>query len=526
MNHELHEDHDRRWWILVVLCLSLVMVILGNTVLNVAIPTLIRVLEASDRDVQWMVDAYSLVFAGLLFTAGALGDRFGRKGALNVGLVIFGAGSLFAALGDGTTEIIGGRAIMGLGAAFVMPSTLSILTNVFPPHERARAIGIWAGIAGAAGAIGPITSGFLLEHFWWGSIFFLNLPVVVLALVSGSFLVPDSRDPDQARLDLFGAALSIGAIAALVYGIIEAPQKGWLDGETLTAFGLAIAFGGVFAWWEMRTREPMLDLRYFKRRGFSGGSIAVSMMFFGMFGMFFLMTQYLQLVKGWGALETGVRTLPFAFTMMVTAPSSARIAERIGSRSTVCIGILTAALGFVIMSQADVSSDYWYIAITLVILAAGMGLTMAPSTASIMASLPLGKAGIGSAMNDTNRELGGALGIAVLGSLLVSRYTSGLESALQGLPEAAQDAARSSLGGAIGVAGPGSPLAAAAREAFTDAFSGVLLIAAAVAVVAAIAVRFVMPQQLGESEVQPRHGGAEVDTPTAPTTEIGSFPVA
>ncbi|MGH2685866.1 MAG: MFS transporter, partial [Actinomycetota bacterium] len=455
---------------LAVLCLSLLMVILGNTVLNVAIPTLIRVLEASDRDVQWMVDAYSLVFAGLLFTAGALGDRFGRKGALNVGLVVFGAGSLFAGLGDGTTEIIAARAVMGVGAALVMPSTLSILTNVFPPHERARAIGMWAGVAGAGGAIGPITSGFLLEHFWWGSIFFLNLPVVVLALASGYLLVPTSRDPDQARLDFLGAGLSIGAISSLVYGIIEAPQRGWVDGETLVAFGLAVVFGVLFGWWELRNREPMLDLRYFRRRGFSGGSIAVSMMFFGMFGMFFLMTQYLQLVKGWSALSTGVRTLPFALTMMVTAPSSARIAERVGTRNTVCTGIGVAALGFVVMAQADVQTSYWYIALALVILAAGMGLTMAPSTASIMASLPLGKAGIGSAMNDTNRELGGALGIAVLGSILVSRYTAGLDEVLRAFPETVQDAARSSLGGAIGVAGPGSPLAAAARSAFSDAF--------------------------------------------------------
>jgi len=506
----------RRWWTLAVLCLSLLMVILGNTVLNVAIPTLIRVLEASDRDVQWMVDAYSLVFAGLLFTAGALGDRFGRKGALNVGLVVFGLGSLFAALGDGTTEIITGRAIMGIGAALVMPSTLSILTNVFPPHERARAIGMWAGVAGAGGAIGPITSGFLLEHFWWGSIFFLNLPVVVLALVSGYFLVPTSRDPDQARLDFLGAGLSIGAISSLVYGIIEAPQRGWLDGEILGAFGLAVVFGALFAWWELRNREPMLDLRYFRRRGFSGGSIAVSMMFFGMFGMFFLMTQYLQLVKGWSALSTGVRTLPFAFTMMVTAPSSARIAEKLGTRTTVCTGIGVAALGFVVMSQAGVQTSYWYIALALVVLAAGMGLTMAPSTASIMASLPLGKAGIGSAMNDTNRELGGALGIAVLGSILVSRYTSGLDAALRGFPEAVQDAARSSLGGAIGVAGPDSPLAAAAREAFSDAFSGVLLIAAAVVAVAGVLVWRIMPQHLGESEVQPRHGGDEVDSDEEP----------
>ena len=504
----------RRWWTLAVLCLSLLMVILGNTVLNVAIPTLVRVLDASDRDLQWMVDAYSLVFAGLLFTAGALGDRFGRKGALNVGLVIFGAGSLVAAVGDSTGQITVGRAIMGLGAAFVMPSTLSILTNVFPPHERARAIGIWAGVAGAGGAIGPITSGFLLEHYWWGSIFFINLPVVVAALVLGWFLVPTSRDPARMPLDPVGAALSVGAIASLVYGIIEAPQKGWVDSETLAAFGVAVVFGAAFAAWELRRREPMLDLRYFKRRGFSGGSLAISMMFFGMFGMFFLLTQYLQLVKGWSALSTGVRTLPFAITMMIAAPSSARLAERFGVKTVVCTGITIAASGMVLMSQADVDTSYAYLVLALVVLSGGMGLTMAPSTASIMSSLPLGKAGIGSAMNDTNRELGGALGVAVLGSILSSRYVHALGPALEGFPARIADAARSSLGGAVGVAGPDSALAAAARNAFTDALSVTLLVGAGVALLAAVLVAILLPQHFAASEDQPRHGPDELDSDT------------
>jgi EmrB/QacA subfamily drug resistance transporter len=513
------DDADpRRWWILAVLCLSLLIVILGNTVLNVAIPTLIRVLGASDRQLQWMVDAYSLVFAGLLFTAGALGDRFGRKGALSMGLIVFGAGSLFAGVSGSSGGIIAGRAIMGLGAAFIMPSTLSILTNVFPPRERARAIGIWAGVAGAGGAIGPITSGFLLEHFWWGSIFFINIPVVLFALVVGYFLVPDSRDPEKAPLDFLGAALSVGAVASLVYGIIEAPQRGWLNSEILAVFGLAVLFGAVFAWWELRNRDPMLDLRYFRRRGFSGGSLAISMMFFGMFGMFFLLTQYLQLVKGWSALSTGVRTLPFAFTMMVAAPSSARIAERVGTKTTVVTGISIAAVGMLVMSRADVAAPYWYIVIALVILSGGMGLTMAPSTASIMSSLPLGKAGVGSAMNDTNRELGGALGVAVLGSLLASRYTHGLGSALRELPARAQEAARSSLGGAIGVAGPHSPLAGVARTSFTDAMRFSLTIGACVALLAAVLVGIILPQHLGTSEAQARHGSGEVGDEDARTS--------
>jgi EmrB/QacA subfamily drug resistance transporter len=499
----------RRWFTLVVLCLSLLMVIVGNTVLNVAIPTLIRDLGATDPQLQWMVDAYSLVFAGLLFTGGALGDRFGRKGALNVGLLVFGAGSVLAGIGHSANQIIAGRAVMGLGASLVMPSTLSILTNVFPPRERARAIGIWAGVAGAGGAIGPIASGFLLEHFWWGSIFFVNVPVVVLAIVAGFFLVPRSSDPAKARLDIAGALLSIGAVGTLVYGIIEAPQRGWTDPATLLSFAVAIAFGAAFAIWELRNRTPMLDLRYFRRRGFSGGSLAISMMFFGMFGMFFVLTQYLQLVKDWSALSAGVRTLPFAVTMMVAAPASAPLAERFGSKTVVCTGITIAGLGLFVFSGLAVGTGYGYIAFGLVVLALGMGLTMAPSTASIMSSLPLTKAGVGSAMNDTNRELGGALGVAVLGSLLAGHYSHTLRGVLAPLPAAAQDAARSSLGGALGVAGKiGNPaLAAAARSAFTDAMGLALLVGGIVALVAAVAVAFVMPQRLPESEEQLRHGG-------------------
>lgn len=498
---------------LAVLCLSLLMVVLGNTVLNIALPTLVRELNATDQQLQWMVDAYALVFAGLLFTGGALGDRFGRKGALNIGLVVFGLGSVIAGIGTTSGQIIAGRAVMGIGAALVMPSTLSILTNVFPPEERARAIGIWAGVAGAGGAIGPIVSGFLLEHAWWGSIFFINLPVVVLALVAGWFLVPTSRDHDHVGLDIPGALLSIGAVGSLVYGIIEAPEKGWGNTATLTAFGVAAVFGIAFAARELTASAPMLDLRYFRRRGFTGGSVAISMMFFGMFGMFFLLTQYLQLVKGWSALGTGVRCLPFALTMMVAAPSSAPLAERLGTKRVVAMGISIAAVGMFLMSRMSPDTGYLAIAGSLVVLAAGMGLTMAPSTAAIMSSLPLGKAGVGSAMNDTNRELGGALGVAVLGSILASQFRHHLGDAVSGLPHAVADAARSSLGGALRVAGEiGEPsLAEAARNAYTDAMGAALTVGASVAVLAAIIVAFVMPRHLGSSEEQPRYGAQEVD---------------
>jgi predicted MFS family arabinose efflux permease len=313
-----------------------------------------------------------------------------------------------------------------------------------------------------------------------------------------------------------GAALSIAAILTLVYGIIEAPQRGWGARTTLGSFAIAAVLGLVFARRELRTREPMLDLRYFQRPGFLGGSIALSMMFFGMFGMFFLLTQYMQLVKGWSALSAGVRTLPFAVAMMVAAPSSARLAERFGVKTVVSTGIAIAATGMLLMSRAGVPTGYPYLAFTLVVLAGGMGLTMAPSTASIMSSLPLGKAGVGSAMNDTNRELGGALGVAVLGSVLASAYTHRLDPALSGLTPALRASARSSLGGAIGVASTAgrAEIAGVARGAFAHAMSVALVIGAVVALAASALVARVLPQRLGSSEQQSRRGGREVDLPS------------
>jgi EmrB/QacA subfamily drug resistance transporter len=498
------ELDPRRWLTLGVLCLSLFMIVMGNTVLNVAIPTLVRTLHASNSQLQWIVDAYSLVFAGLLFTGGALGDRFGRKGLLQLGLAIFGLGSAMAAFSTDPAQVIACRAVMGAGAALVMPATLSILANVFPPHERGRAIGIWAGVAGSAGAIGPILCGVLLAHFWWGSVFFLNLPVVLAALLLGRVFVPTSRDPEEARLDLVGAGLSIVAITSLVYAIIQAPDRGWTDPVIVAAFVAAAVFGALFGWWERRVEHPLLDLDYFRNRSFSGGSLAIGLVFFGMFGMFFLSTQYLQLVRGYSALGAGVRLLPFATTLMIVAPSSARLAERIGVRRTVTLGLFLAGCGQFAMASNGVDSPYPLLAASFVILAAGMALTMAPSTASIMSALPLGKAGVGSAMNDTTRELGGSLGVAVLGSLAASRYHSLLASSLGGLPAELVDKARASLGGALDVAGRvdgGHVLAAAARHSYTSAASTAFVIGGIVAWIASFAVSRVLPDTVPAARV-------------------------
>src|SRR5207248_6794815 len=499
----------------------------GNTALNVAIPTLVRDIHATDTQLQWIVDAYSLVFAGLLLTCGALGDRFGRKGALNIGLAIFASGSFLAGISNTANQLIICRAIMGMGGAFVMPATLSILTNIFPVHERARAIAIWAGVAGAGGAIGPITSGYLLAHFSWGSVFFINLPVVAVALIAGKFLVPTSRDPNRLPLDPVGAVLTIVGMAALLYGIIEAPIRGWSDPHTLASFALALVVLGEFALWEWRNPTPMLDLRYFQRKRFTGGATAITLVFFAMFGMFFLITQYLQFVKAWTPLGAGVRLLPFAFTMMIVAPSSARIAERIGTKRTVAAGLAIGSVGFVLASRLQVDSSYLFLILAFVIMAAGMAMTMPPSTAAILSSLPMGKQGVGSAVNDTTRELGGALGVAVLGSIFATRYTSALGS-LSRLPAAASEAARSSVGGAIEVAHQiGGPAGAAfehtAKKAFISGQSTAFVLAAAVALAASFLIWRIMPMHLSYDYEAMEDAAAGDEELAVELEELGAF---
>ncbi|MFV0318426.1 MAG: DHA2 family efflux MFS transporter permease subunit [Microthrixaceae bacterium] len=494
------EADPRRWWILLVLCLSLFMVIMGNTVLNIALPAISESLDATGTQLQWMVDAYSLLFAGLLFTAGAIGDRFGRKGTLTVGLVIFGIGSAVATTASASAVVIACRGVMGIGAALVMPSTLSILTHVFPPHERGKAIGAWAGVAGAAGAVGPIASGWLLENFYWGSVFWLNIPVVILAIVAGRFLVPRSRDPRIAPLDPVGAILSIGMIGSLIYAVIEAHAYGWTDQLIIVSFIVAVLLGVCFVWWELRNDHPMLDIRYFARRGYTGGSLSIMTVFFGMFGMFFLLTQYLQMVHGYTALEAGVRTLPFAVTMMIAAPSSAALAAKFGTRTIVPIGLAVAGSGLLILGKtATVVGGYHWIALSIVVLALGMGLTMSPSTEAIMSSLPQAKAGIGSATNDTTRELGGALGVAVLGTVFGTAYKASMGDAAAGLPAQVADRVNSSLGEMLqmmpqlGARGP--EILAAAKSAFVDGMDSAFTIGAIVAFVGAVVAIFVLPNR-------------------------------
>lgn len=493
MNEELY---DRRWWALGVLCLSLVVIGLDNTILNVALPTLVRDLHATTSQLQWMVDAYILVFAGLLLTMGALGDRFGRKRALAIGLVIFGIGSVTAAFSGSPAMLIATRAVMGIGGALIMPSTLSIITNVFPPHERGRAIAAWAAVAGFGIVLGPVIGGYLLEHFWWGSVFFVNVPVVIVAVIGGWFLIPESKDPKATPLDPVGALLSIGGLVTLVYGIIEAPTYGWSDSLILVAFTVAAVLLATFIWWELRAEHPMLQMSFFKNPRFTAASMSITLVFFALFGTIFLTTQYLQFVLGYSPLQAGVRTMPVA-AMIVAAPLSARLVERLGTKIVVTAGLCIVTLALVLFASIGPTSGYVLVATALAIMGFGMGTTMAPATESIMGSLPLAKAGVGSAMNDTTRQVGGALGVAVIGSVLSSGYATSMASAVRGLPAAAAAQASDSVGGAAAVArglgSAGRGLVLASHTAFVDGLSSAVWVAVAATTIGALVSLFFLP---------------------------------
>jgi EmrB/QacA subfamily drug resistance transporter len=519
----LEVDHDsktfrQRWLILAVLCLSLLVIVVDNSILNVALPTLVRDLHASNSQLQWMVDSYTLVFAGLLLTAGSLGDRFGRRGALQVGLSIFGLGSLASAFASSPAHLITTRALMGIGGAFIMPATLSIITNVFPQEERGRAIGLWASVAGVAAALGPISGGFLLEHFYWGSIFTVNLPIVAFALVCSVFLIPTSKDPSKPRQDPVGAVLSIVGLCSLVYGIIEAPDIGWTSPRILIAFAIALVVLGTFAWWESYIDHPMLDTDFFKNPRFTAASTGITMTFFAMFGATFLLTAYLQFVLGYSPLAAGLALVPWAAVMMVTSANSSRIVGRFGTKRTVATGLTTVGVALVLLTGVPVHGHFvtdvmW----RMMIMAGGMGLVMAPATESIMGSLPRAKAGVGSAVNDTTRQVGGALGVAIIGSVMSSVYQHRLAGAIGGrtLPKGLADQVRSSLGGAIavahGIGGPtGTLIEESAKSAFVAGLHQAVLVGAAAAFIGAIVAAKWLPAR-ALAELSPTQTKVESD---------------
>lgn len=536
---------DRRWLALGVLCLALLTITLDNTILNVAIPALEEDLHTSTSQLQWIIDGYTLVFAGLLLTMGSIGDRFGRKGALMVGLFIFGAGSTASAFAGDANHLIFTRSSMGIGAALIMPSTLSLLTNLFPdPRERGRAIGVWAAVAGASGALGPVIGGVLLKHFSWGSIFWVNVPVIAVALVACWYLLPSSRDAHAPKLDLFGALLSIVGLIGVLWAIIEAPTKGWSNSEVLGLLAAGLLLLGAFVAWELRSDHPMLDVRFFANRRFSAANVAITLVFFAMFGQMFLATQYLQTVLGYSALEAGIRMLPMAVVMVGLAPLAPRLVEHIGTKLVVGCGLVVAAGGLVVVGGVPVQNGYTQLVIGFCLVSAGMAMTMAPATESIMGSLPLKKAGVGSAMNDTTRQMGGALGVAVLGSVFATVYRPGLADKLAGtgLTDVELARAQDSIGGALQVASQlpeqtAANVVAIAKQQFVDGMQLAIFVGAAIVLAAAVVVFLFLPARAHDyvaDVVVDRHDDA-IDTldATGPVDGVievpaptSSFPLA
>ncbi|HUS61232.1 MAG TPA: DHA2 family efflux MFS transporter permease subunit [Acidimicrobiales bacterium] len=445
------QAHPLRWWTLATLCLTLVVISIDNNILNVAIPTLSHPtaeggLGASASQLQWIIDGYVIVFAGLLLTTGSLGDRYGRYRFLAAGLVVFGVGSTLAAFAPSANFLALSRCVMGVGASFIMPATLSILSNVFTDvKERRRAIGIWASVSASGSTLGPVTGGVLIAHFWWGSIFLVNLPVVVIALVAGRRLIPDSRDPAARPLDPVGALLSIAALVVLLWGVIEAPGTGWGSPRILVAFAVGAALVFVFIRWELATEHPMLDLHFFEDPRFSIASLAIALTFLSMYGSVFMLTQYLQAVRGLTPTQAGATLIPQSMIFMAAALVVPNIVERIGGKVVVAAGLLVLSGSMSCYTLLRAGTAIPEVMVITAVMGMGMALVMAAATDSIMGSVPKERAGVGSAMNDTTRQMGGAVGIAVLGSILATRYSSVLTSSLPaGL--------RSRLGDSVGEA--------------------------------------------------------------------------
>jgi EmrB/QacA subfamily drug resistance transporter len=501
------ESRKRREAVLRVMCLALMMVVASVASLNVALPDLARDTGASQTQLQWIVDAYAIVFAALLLPAGAIGDRFGRKPLLAAGLALFGSISFAALFVQTPGALIALRAGLGVAAALIMPVTLSVITSIFPPEERGKAVGTWVGVAAGGAVIGLMTSGLLLHFFSWPSIFLLNVVLAALALTLTVAIVPATRESRPPRLDPVGTLLSVVGLAAIVFGTIEGPDHGWTDSVTLTALLGGLAALTLFVVWELHRREPMLDPRNFRRRGFGAGSLSIAVQFFAAFGFLFLALPYLQLVLGYSPLQAAGALLPMAFVVIPLARLAPRIAARLGVRVTGPIGLGLMATGFAIFSTLGTDSSYWHFLAGLLPFAAGMALSGAPATTAIVASLPRDKQGVASAMNDVSRELGGALGIAVLGSVLNSVYRSDVAQHAAALPAALQDKVKGSLGAADAIGRQlGSPdLVTHANNAFVHGISLALLAGAATLLAGAL---FVALRAPGRAESEANAGGA------------------
>jgi EmrB/QacA subfamily drug resistance transporter len=503
----------RRWLVLVVLCLSVFLVVVDNTIVNVALPTLDRHLGASITSLQWIVDAYSLAFAGLLLAGGGIGDRLGRKGTMQVGLVFFALFSAAAAASHATDTLIAARALMGVAAAFIFPASLAILTSIFPdPSERQKALGIWGATSGIAVAFGPIVGGALLERFWYGSIFLVNVPIVAVALVAGQLLIPRLPRVRRHPFDVRGVLISTAGVTALVLGIIEGPQWGWTSIGTLTCFGAAAVLLTVFTFVELRTPGPLLDVRVFRIPRFSGGALSISVAFFSLFGFIFLITQYFQFVKGYSTLSAGVHTLPFAIVAAVFTPVAAVFALRVGARLVVTAGLLLMAGGLLVaaFNSSPGTAYFGPLVVSMVLLALGLSSITAPTAEAVMGSVSDEQRGAAAGVNNTTRELGGTLGVAVFGSLFASSYAPKISAAFGPLPIPAvpKAEAHQSMAAALAVVrhAPSTArpaLEAIAFSAFHSGLETACVVGAGVAVIGAFAASRLLPGRTASVPVEP-----------------------
>ena len=488
--------------ILSVVLVAALAINVETTIVNVALPTLNSELGASTRGLQWIVDAYNLTFAALVLAGGTVGDKFGRRGTLVAGLALFAASSVGAALCTSTESLIGMRLVMGVSAALIYPTTLAIITDTFrDPKQRAAAIGVWGAVTGLGVAIGPILGGALLEAFWWGSLFLALAPIAVVAIVGAAVFIPASTAEAGARLDRGGLVLSVVMLGALVYTIIEAPEHGWTSAPTVLGFGVAVTAAVCFVWWERRHHDPLLDVSLFANLRFSAASGAVTVAFFALFGFIFLITQFFQLLQGFGPLETGVRILPVALSIAVGSVLGTRLAvSRIGTKVVVFAGLLMLTAAFAWVATVDVDVAYIEVAMQMVLLGGGLGLTTAPATDSIMGVVRPDQAGAGSAVNDATRQIGGTLGVAVVGSIFSTLYIRSLDDSeiLQAAPSSALQTAREGLAQGLQVAAQSpTPVAGTLRDTVSDAFMSGLhagcLTAAAVCLVGAFFVLAYLP---------------------------------
>jgi EmrB/QacA subfamily drug resistance transporter len=526
--------YRRRWAILGVLIISLIAIVLDNTVLNVALKTIAEPkvgLGASQSQLEWGINSYTLVFAGLLFTFGVIGDRIGRKRMLMIGMAAFGIFSLLTAYSKSPDQLIFARAAMGLGAAAVMPQTLSIISNVFDPRERARAIGIWATAVGIGVAIGPIVGGLLLAHFWWGSVFLINVPLTAVGVLAILLLVPESKNPNPGKIDYLGVLLSIVGLVLVVYGIIQGGEKGtWIHWDVLGATVAGLVVLAAFVWWETRLSHPSLDVKLFRDPRLSSAVGALGLVFFGMMGALFFLSFYLQSVRGYTPLDAGLLTLPFAAGQMLMAPRSAKLVRRFGTKAVAAAGLITVTVALAGYQLLGVSTPIWVLGVIFFVQGAGMGSVMPPATEAVMSVVPRERAGSGSALTNTARQVFGALGVALLGSILAQVYRGQLNPHLTALPAGARDAAAGSITATQTVAsklgGAGLRLDSFADAAFVHAMHVTTVISAVITLIGALVVLAWMPGRAAARAEETVHEDTEVVDAVHEDTVVADIPAA